>query len=99
MITINPEVKLDGTAGGNVGVNPTIPTIQVAIAGRSTGIVTVTAKSSGSDVYEALQPALTLDLTTERTAVISEYSLESLNFVPDVGGADFTVTISQWENK
>ena len=59
--------------------------------------ITVTAKATGSDVYESLHPSLTLDLSNERTALISEYSIESLNFTPDAAGDDFTVTITQWE--
>ncbi len=99
MITSSPEVTLNGTTGGNIGVNPTIPNIQIAIAGRTSGIITVTARSHGSDVYEALQPIMTIDLSVERTAVLDGYSLKSLNFSPSVAGDDFKVTISQWDNK
>lgn len=96
MIVHQKPVTLDGTAGGNVPVSPDLPSIQVAVADRATGTLTITGKSKGSDIYEAFQPALTLDLSTERTASIDGFSLESLNFAVSVAGDDFTVTVSQW---
>jgi len=96
MIVHHPIATLDGTAGGNVPVNPDLPIIQIAVAGRTSGTLTFTGKSAGSDVYEAFQPALTLDLSTERTATINGYSLESLNVAISAGGADVDITISQW---
>lgn len=96
MIITNPTKTLDGTNGGTVNINPTLPTIQIAVAGRTTGTLTVTGKSVGSDVYEAFQPALTIDLSTERTAVIDGYALNSLSFAVSAGGDDFDVTVSQW---
>lgn len=97
MISHNPTVEgIDGTNGGVVSVNPDLPTIQISVAGRTSGTLTFTGKSKGSDVYEAFQPALTLDLSTERTAVIDGYSLESLSIAVSPGGSTFDVTISQW---
>ena len=96
MIVHNPKVTLDGTNGGIVPVNHDLPKIQISVAGRTSGTLTITGKSKGSDVYEAFQPALTINLANERTAVIDGYSLESLSVAVSAGGSDFDVTISQW---
>ena len=96
MIIHHPKVTLDGTSGGIVPISPDLPKIQIAVSGRTSGTLTITGKSKGSDVYEAFQPALTVDLSTERTAVIDGYSLESLSVSVSAGGSDFDVTISQW---
>lgn len=93
----NPVAELDGTNGGAVPVNPNVPNIQISVSGRNSGTLTFLGRSEGSDVYEAFQPALTLDLSTERTASISDYSLNSLSVSVSAGGDDFEVTISQWE--
>jgi len=92
----NKPVTLDGTTGGEIAVIAEYHAIQVVIAGRATGTVTLTAKSLGGDVFEAFQPALTLDLSVERTCVIGGNSLIALNFEIDAGGADFDATITQW---
>lgn len=96
MIVHHTPVTLDGTNGGVVPVNPDLPSIQISVAGRTSGTLTFTGRSFGSDVYEAFQPALTLDLSTERTAVVDGYSLDSLSVAVSVGGGDFDITISQW---
>ena len=96
MIIQHRAVTLDGTTGGNVPVSRDLPTTQISVAGRTSGTLTITGKSAGSDVFEAFQPALTLDLSTERTATISDFSLSELNFAVSAGGADFDVTVSQW---
>lgn len=96
MIIQHKKVTIDGTAGGFVPVNPDLPVTQISVSGRTSGTLTFTAKSVGSDVYEALQPALTLDLSLERTAVIKNYSLESLSIAVSVGGSDIDLKISQW---
>lgn len=96
MIIHHNPVILDGTNGGVVAVNPDLPSIQISVSGRTSGTLTFTGRSFGSDVYEAFQPALTLDLSTERTAVVDGYSLDSLSVAVSVGGDDFDVTISQW---
>lgn len=96
MITTNRVVNIDGTFGGSVPLNKTHTTTQIVIAGRSVGILTVTGKSTGSDVYESFNPALTLDLSAERTATIDGFSLESLFVSPGTAGANFTVTVTQW---
>ena len=96
MIVHHPKVTLDGTNGGIVPVSPDLPRTQIAVAGRTSGTLTITGRSFGSDVYEAFQSALTLDLSTERTAVIEGYSLDSLSVAVSAGGSDFDVTVSQW---
>lgn len=96
MIIHHKSVPMDGTNGGFAPVSPDLPATQIAVAGRATGTLTITGKSKGSDVYEAFQPALTLDLSTERTATIENFSLESLSFAVSVAGDGFDVTISQW---
>lgn len=96
MISHNPKVTLNGTNGGEMPLNPDLPNTQVSFAGRATGTLTITGKSVGSDVFEAFQPALTLDLSTERTASIEGYSLEALNVTVSVGGDEITGVASQW---
>ena len=99
MIKKSPKVTLDGTTGGLVPINPNSENIQLSVSGRATGTLTFTGKSAGSDVYEAFQPALTLDLSVERTAVIEGYSLESLSVAVSVGGSAFSVTVTQWNSQ
>ena len=99
MISKNPKVVLDGTSGGEIPVSPDLPNTQVAFAGRATGTLTITGKSYGSDVFEAFQPALTIDLSTERTAAIEGYSLVALNVTVSVGGDDVTATATQWNTQ
>ena len=96
MIVHHPKVTVDGTNGGIVPVSPDLPKIQISVAGRTSGTLTITGKSKGSDVYEAFQPALTINLANERTAVIDGYSLDSLSVAVSAGGSDFDVTVSQW---
>jgi len=99
MIIHHKVVTLDGTNGGTIQINPDLPNVQIAAAGRATGTLTFTGKSKGSDVYEAFQPALTLDLSTERTVSIEGYSLKSLSVAVSVGGGDIDVTASQWNTQ
>ena len=89
---------VDGAAGGEVETEYKLPNTQISVSGRATGTLTFTGKSRGSDVYEAFQPALTLDLSTERTASIIGHYLESLNIAVSASGSDFDVTIIQWDD-
>ena len=97
-ITFSPATTVDGTAGGTVAVNYKLPNTQISVSGRATGTLTFTGRSRGSDVYEAFQPALTLDLSTERTATVKGFFLDSLSVAVSVGGDDFEVTIIQWDD-
>jgi len=97
MSTAHAPTTVDGTAGGEVPVYYDLPKTQITVSGRATGTLTITGKSSGSDVFEAFQPALTLDLSVERTALVEGYILQAINIDVSVGGDDFDVTITQWE--
>jgi len=94
----NKAVTIDGTNGGDIRVWPNYRNTQLAVAGRSTGLITVTAKALGADVFESFSPELQLDLSIERTAVIQGYSLIRLNFEIDPSGPDFTVKTTQWND-
>ena len=99
MINEQPKpVVMDGTVGGTITINPELKGTQFAISGRATGNITVTAMSNGSDVFEAFVPAVVVDLANERTYKVTGYSISQLQFVPDVAGDDFTVTVTQWPN-
>jgi hypothetical protein len=92
----NKLVVIDGTTGGEITVLEEFHVIQLAIAGRATGLVTVKSRSLGSDVFESFSPELELDLAIERTSVIEGYSIEALRFDVVPVGADYSVTITQW---
>lgn len=96
MTTTSPAVTIDGALGGTVNINPNLPNVQVSVSKRDTGVLTFTGKSSGSDVFEAFQPALTLDLSMQRTAVINDYSMDMINVSVSPSGADFDITVTQW---
>jgi len=66
------------------------------IAGRLTGVITVTATTLGAQGPEGFAPAFLIDLAKEYTGKIEGYVIESLTFTPDVAGDDFAVTVSQW---
>jgi len=92
----NKAILLDGTTGGTVAVLPDYKSIQIAIAGRLTGVITVTATTLGAEGPEGFAPAFLIDLSKEYTGKIEGYVIESLTFTPDVAGDDFAVTVSQW---
>ena len=89
------QAVLDGTTGGEVEITANFNRKQIAIAGRTTGGVAVTAKSRGGEGFEPFDPPLVIDLTQGYTVITPESVLESLKFVPDASGPDFTVTIIQ----
>lgn len=97
-ITQPPAQTIDGTSGGVAEVNYVLPNTQISVSGRATGTLTFTGKARGSDVYEAFQPALTLDLSTERTATVKGHYLEGLSIAVSAGGDDFDVTVIQWDD-
>ena len=87
---------ISGTTGGEIQIDPENKVIQVAISGRSTGLVTVKAVSYGSDLIEDFSPPVVIDLTSgDRTEIIEGYSLQSLEFSSN-SGDDYQVTITQW---
>ena len=94
-ITNAPKL-LDGTTGGQISVIPEYHVIQIVISGRATGTITISGKSLGSDIFEAFQPALTINLAVERTAIIDGNSLSDLNFSVNTAGDDFNAIITQW---
>lgn len=96
LIRTKVSETLDGTSGGTLSVKPEFKTMQISITGRTSGTITVTAKSLGGQAAEAFQPALTINLANEYTAIVEGYALESLTFVPSASGADFDVSIYQW---
>jgi hypothetical protein len=96
MIIKRKAIVIDGTTGGDISVLDEYRVVQIAISGRTTGLVTVTSRALGSDVYESFQPAIELDLAIERTEVIEGFSLESLRFSISPAGADYSVKITQW---
>ena len=96
MINSKTTKALHGTNGGNVGVNPDLANTQISIAGRTSGTLTITAQSVGSDVFEAFATPLTMDLSTVRTVILDPASLKELNFAVSAPGDTFDVTISQW---
>jgi hypothetical protein len=97
-VTFMDPQTVDGTSGGVIAVDYKLPNFQISVSGRATGTLTFTGRSRGSDVYEAFQPALTLDLSTERTASIKGYFLDSITVAVSIGGADCEVTIIQWDD-
>jgi hypothetical protein len=96
MIIKRKAIVIDGTTGGDISVLDEYRVVQIAISGRTTGLVTVTSRALGSDVFESFSPELELDLAIERTEVIEGFSLESLRFSISPAGADYTVKITQW---
>jgi len=88
---------IDGTSGGTIPVRSDLPKLQIAASGRATGTLTITGTSKGSDTAEAFQPALTLDLSTERTAMIDNYLLDSITIAVSAAGSDIGITVGQWE--
>ena len=95
MAKIKTSPPLDGTTGGEVVITADFTRKQIAIAGRITGSVTVTAKSLGGADFEPFVPPLVIDLTRGFTVTTPESALEALKFVPSAAGDDFTVTIIQ----
>ena len=97
MINETPKpVVLDGTTGGDVVVDPNQKGLQFSIAGRATGIISVTVKGFGSDVFTEFSPVIDLDLSVDRTVKVDGFAASELKFTPDTAGGDFTVTIAQW---
>ena len=97
MINETPKpVVLDGTTGGELAVDPNQKGLQFAISGRATGIISVTVKGFGSDVFEEFTPAIDLDLSIDRTVKVEGFAASELKFTPNTAGGDFTVTIAQW---
>lgn len=72
---------------------PMYANTQITFSGRATGVVTVTARASGGDVYETVTDAA-IDLAVKRTLVINGFSVNSLRF-SDAGTGAFTATIIQ----
>ena len=66
----NKAILLDGTTGGTVAVLPDYKSIQIAIAGRLTGVITVTATTLGAEGPEGFAPAFLIDLAKEYTGKI-----------------------------
>ena len=96
MIIKRKAIVIDGTTGGDIDILDEYRVVQIAISGRTTGLVTITGRALGSDVDESFQPAIELDLAIERTEVIEGFSLESLRFSISPAGADYTVKVTQW---
>lgn len=92
---ISKTATLDGTAGGTITVLPEMKVSQITISGRTSGTITITGVAKGGDSDESISGG-SLDLSAERTLVVSGYSMESFTLTPDAAGDDFTVTVSQW---
>ncbi len=89
-------VTMDGTTGGVItGLDDWRPNLQLSIAGRATGVVSVKFKSVGSDFFEDSTPATTLDLSVTRTVLFEGYYLAELQFSISAAGDDFIVTALQ----
>ena len=88
---------LDGTTGGTIEVNPELKSIQVAVSGRTTGVIGVTGKSTGGHADEDFTPNMNINVASGvYTQKVEGFSMESLTFTPSAAGDDFTVTICQW---
>lgn len=59
----NKAILLDGTTGGTVAVLPDYKSIQIAIAGRLTGVITVTATTLGEQLELIVQDNIATVLT------------------------------------
>jgi len=59
----NKAILLDGTTGGTVAVLPDYKSIQIAIAGRLTGVITVTATTLGEQLELIVQDNISTGLT------------------------------------
>ena len=98
--TVVSVPALDGTTGGTIGavlgLSPDYKFNQVSISGRTTGTITVTAKTEGGQATEPFSTPLTISLGTGEFTVFPIGGFTSLTFTPDAPGDDFVVTINQW---
>lgn len=68
--------------------------LQLEFIGRATGVVTVTAKGAGGDVYGTVTNGA-VDLNTHRTLVIRNTELAGIT-LSDAGTGAFSVRIKQY---
>lgn len=66
---------------------------QVTISDRATGNVAIKVKGFGGDFFEDADPAISLALATERTAVFDDV-IDALEFTADATGT-YTVHVLQ----
>lgn len=91
---------MDGTAGGSFlevdGLDQDLKFIQLSISGRTTGVITVTAKSDGGHAVEPFSVGLDINLAAGEYTVFPEGAFTELVLTPSIAGDDFVATLNQW---
>lgn len=87
------EMELTGVGDEVIPLGKGYSKTQVEISERNSGVLSIKPKGFGGDVFADADPAISLDLATERTAGFLD-AVDALQFTASVAGT-YIVTVMQ----